>query len=258
MTTDKKRTTEGKRLPRDLSDLEADSAFANAAAAGRSARAASESAARAELAQRMQAIPAAPLPADWKYRQDTVPGWASTFKVPRYIVRLDAAATHGWQVRYPKGRTKMFTDGLYGTPRRAGTPRDSLKAAMQFLAAIWTGNPPVKLLPERAGKDTLTGLAGVRLVTRQAPGRNMPHWVVRVDGPIKRPVAVIYVGSEGTITDARILRALHKGRMFRLAHLDEIGRLHTLSSKDQPIVDEYLRRRRHWRDELAKHVRGKK
>jgi hypothetical protein len=226
------------------------------------------------------ATPLSAIESQWQFRFSEVPGWSSTFKVPRFISRVDIAKemtggsnTHGWQVRYPHAPSRFFSDGRYSTAKRMGTPKDSLHAAKEYLASVWRGEVPRRFSAEPENKKLPTGLTGVTVIWKQRSGgranRRMlrseeggasavmdpktsdRHCVVRVDGPQRRCIVQVYVGTQATFTEAKLLRAVQRARMLRLAHLHELGRLHLLPNEANDYVRTYLRRAEYWKAELV-------
>lgn len=188
------------------------------------------------------AFSASSAPADWRWRDVMVPGWAVALKVPRYICRIDGKATHGWQVRYPRGSSSLFSDLSFGTPRRLGTPADSLNAAMAHLALIWKGAPARRSRSEFDTKSQPTGLSGVRIVWSPRAGKNIQECKVRVDALKGGYAGSFYVGTNRTFTRKRLEDALALARAERLKLIDEAGLLQTLP--DDPQTRRFVRKYR--------------
>lgn len=167
-------------------------------------------------------------PSDWTYRTVTVAGQSRTFEVPRYIVRIDSppgapGATHGWQVRYDRSATKLFSDSRCAKPGRVGTPDDSLRAAMEFLRAKWRGAKPPVLPREQRRKQHPTGMSGVRVVWRNRNGLRQCY--VRVDDLQGRPLKAFYVGTENTVRASSLARKVREAVKLRQSYLREQGTL---------------------------------
>jgi hypothetical protein len=76
--------------------------------------------------------------------------------VPRYVVRIDAKTTHGWQVRYA-GKSKLFSDGQKGAAR-------ALQSAAAYLLSVFD-EKRVSERKENTSKQIKTGVSGVRVAT---------------------------------------------------------------------------------------------
>lgn len=152
-------------------------------------------------------------------RRVNVPAWGDMM-VPRHIVRIDIddpgrAGTHGWQVRYQKPSV-FFSDAKNGKRR---SPRTSLRAAIDCLLAIYRGPRRGVHRSERIRKRHPTGVPGVAFVRRRRPDRGFTEYLVRIQlgrhrqaGSVRRQ---IYLGTENTVSDARVRAALKKARGIR-------------------------------------------
>ncbi len=142
------------------------------------------------------------------------------FQVPRHIQRIDIdepgkAGTHGWQVRWDG--TKFFSDAAEGKRDAAG----SLARSERYLQSIYTGPRPRLRETEHKDKKHRTGIAGVQLAHRRRKDRQIAEVYLRVNPPMQGGVPrSIYVGTENTITQARMRAALKKARAMRDAMRD--------------------------------------
>lgn len=141
-----------------------------------------------------------------------------TFRVPRYIVRIDIEApgsgTHGWQVRYQKP-WKLISDY---TEKRRG-PRDSLRAAKEILAAQWDGAPRGPKLKRQCEPRKQNGLPlGISPYSKQRANRSMIEVGFQISVPRwgeKSANRRIYAGTLATITEEKMKRALRKAVRIR-------------------------------------------
>jgi len=147
-------------------------------------------------------------------RSVTVRGFGA-FEVPRHIQRIDIddegkAGTHGWQVRW--NGTKFFGDASNGKR----DPTRALARAERHLRAIYDGPKPRLRDKEHKDKKHRTGLAGVQLAYRRRRNRNIAEVYLRVNplSPGGTPRSV-YVGTENTVTQARLREALRRARAMR-------------------------------------------
>ena len=149
-----------------------------------------------------------------------VPGWG-TVEVPRYVVRIDSPSTHGWQLRY-RSPFKMFSDAVVS---RAGTPAASFKVIAQALAEIFEGVHPRLQSVETRRKKVRTGAVGVRRVVRLRRGRNVQEHYFTVSHPKAGvPARNIYIGTENTITPARVKAASERAKKLRAKLVKEFLR----------------------------------
>ena len=140
-----------------------------------------------------------------------VPGWGKA-EVPRYVVRIDTPSTHGWQLRY-QSPFKMFSDGVVS---KAGTPWASLKVVVNALAEIYAGMRPRLQSVETRRKKVRTGVVGIRRVVRLRRGRNVEEHYFTVSHPqAGTPARNIYIGTENTVTKARIQMAAERAKKLR-------------------------------------------
>lgn len=159
------------------------------------------------------------LPRGFPHRLAFVPGWAGVFQIPKYIVRVDVdepgkAGTHGWQVRYQKPST-FFSDA--GQNRR-GNPSTSLAAAKRYLASIYAGPRTLIRTTPTKRKTNPIQEPGLRLVYVQPKGRTVRHVYVEAVPPGRGMVPKrVYVGTDNTVTPARIEAGKAKARQIRLA-----------------------------------------
>lgn len=172
------------------------------------------------------------LPSDHHYRITTIPGWATRFRVPRYISRVDIntpfkAGTHGWQVRY-KGQSKFFSDVHYGR-KRIGSPAASLEAATIYLGSIFEGPPLLfreKPLKHKADKSLPVGVRERRKVSI---GRKVTEILFEVSAVSNRhPSKLFYVGTENTLTPQRYQTALHEAIQYRMTCILEVKLEHKM------------------------------
>lgn len=147
-----------------------------------------------------------------------MPGWAGTFKVPQYIIRVDIddpgkAGTHGWQVRYAKPST-FFGDHV--TRKGLRSPKESLAEAKRHLASVYRGPPNrIRNTPTKR-KTSPIAEAGIRLVTRQPKGKNFTETYVEATPPTKgMRTKKFYVGTSNTATEERLTAAIAKARVAR-------------------------------------------
>lgn len=146
-----------------------------------------------------------------------VPGWG-VVEVPRYVVRIDSPSTHGWQLRY-RSPFKMFSDAVVS---RAKTPEASLKVVIGALAEIYEGMRPRLQSVETSRKKIRTGAVGVRRVVRLRRGRNVREHYFTVSHPKAGvPARNIYIGTENTITAARVKAAADRAKKLRAALVKE-------------------------------------
>lgn len=171
------------------------------------------------------------LPPEWSYRKVAVPGQAVSCNVPRYIVRIDSApgsrgATHGWQVRYDRKATRLFSDARYAQPGRMGTPQDSLRAAVEYLRSKWRGERMPALPREQQRKAQPTGMSGVRVVWRTRDGLRQCY--VRVDDLKGQPLRSLYVGTVNTVKPSTLARKVNEALRLRREYLAAEGALSRL------------------------------
>ncbi len=159
------------------------------------------------------------LPADFPHRRCVVPGWATSYRVPRYISRVDIdeqglAGTHGWQVRYDREHSKFFSDSTHG---KRHTPRASLDGAIEYLAGIYRGpRSRLRRTPTCRKTPGLIQDHGIRMVEMIVRKDKVPQYYVEVMAPTRRfNPKRYYVGTVNTITPERIERALVKARKQR-------------------------------------------
>lgn len=143
---------------------------------------------------------------------------SGTFRVPRYIVRIDIEApgsgTHGWQVRYRKP-WKLISDY---TEKRRG-PRDSLRVAKELLATQWDGAPRGPKLKRQCERRKQNGLPlGISPYSKQRADRSMIEVGFQISVPRwgeKSANRRIYAGTLATITEEKMQRALRKAIRIR-------------------------------------------
>jgi hypothetical protein len=163
-----------------------------------------------------------------------VPGWAITFKVPRYVIRVDVddpgkAGTHGWQVRYDKP-SKFFSDP---TKRRGiRSPKDSLGEATDYLVSIYRGpRSKIRDTPTKR-KASPIAEAGIRLVIKQHKGKASKETYVEAVPPTRGASSKrFYVGTENTTTPERLVAAIKKARVARQLMVSE--HLHQAGAEQQ-------------------------
>jgi hypothetical protein len=91
-----------------------------------------------------------------------------------------------------------------------------LKDATAFLASIYEGASTRIMTREHADKRNPVGIPGVRIVTRKKASRQIAETFVEVS-PLEhgRAAVRLYVGTENTVTKARINAALKRAREIR-------------------------------------------
>jgi len=166
---------------------------------------------------------------DLPRRKVIVPGWAVTFLVSRYIVRIDIdepglVGTHGWQVRYQKPFV-LFSDSK-GASRRS--PRQSLAEAMGHLALTYQGPRNLLRTTPTSRKKNEIQEAGLRLVVMSKPHKTFDEFYIEAMSPTRaRAARRVYVGTENTITlpraDAAIVKARKLRREMERDHLSGLG-----------------------------------
>jgi hypothetical protein len=136
------------------------------------------------------------------------------FKVPEHIQRIDAASTHGWQVRY--GPYKMFSDGTRDGSGAAASLERATKELRKRIAKL---PAPTGLQTEPSANKTSdlpVGISGP--IVRQRKDRNVPECSFGVhlprfgQKPLRRSV---YIASANTYTVARYNEALAKAVALR-------------------------------------------
>lgn len=163
------------------------------------------------------------LPRNFPHRNYTIPGGAVAYRVPRYISRVDIfepgyAGTHGWQVRY-SNLASFFGDSRCS---KDANPASSLLAATTYLAAMYAGPHSNVRQTSTARKLNPDLPHGVRLVWRHLTGKSFKELYAEAYSPQKgQPARRVYVGTEQTVTPARIKNAIGKAVKLRKALVDE-------------------------------------
>ena len=164
------------------------------------------------------------LPHGYPHRIVSIPGWATLFKCPRHIVRIDKnvpgfAGTHGWQVRYTKPSV-FFSDDSVEAGRKS--PLHSLADASEYLAAVYNGPKTVRTRSKcLSSKKNLIQEVGLRLISRMHKGRNvMEHYIEVTSLQNDHTPDRVYVGTDNTLTEARLQAALEKARQLRKRMLE--------------------------------------
>lgn len=160
------------------------------------------------------------LPDGFPHRQYFLKGYLRAFIVPRFISRVDVyptdkkSTTHGWQVRY-RGKNKFFNDRHYGSGR-LGSPTKSLQAAIEHLCGVYQG-PNVRIRDtNNANKGNQELDVGLRMEWRSRAGRNVRELSVIASSPDRKLASPrVYVGTEATVTQARINEAIEIARGIR-------------------------------------------
>ena len=157
------------------------------------------------------------LPKNFPHRISTVPGWAGTYNVPKFICRIDidklgCAGTHGWQVRYGKPYV-FFGETVNG---KRISPRTALAKAKAYLIEIYAGpNIPIRTTPTKRKTNPIQE-AGLRLIECMKNKRTVKDYYVEAVPPSKRIRSCrIYVGTERTITPERLEAAIGRARTIR-------------------------------------------
>ncbi len=140
----------------------------------------------------------------------------ATFRVPESIQRLDAAATHGWQLRYGSGKTEMFSDHSddgSGASRSLKLAKAALHQRIQKLPA------PSGLMTtphSRKTSDLPVGVSGPS--ERSCNGRNTPYYAFQVSIPLAGAGSTtrsVYIGTANTTSPEREAQALEKAIAMR-------------------------------------------
>ncbi len=133
--------------------------------------------------------------------------------VPKYITRIDVddpgkAGTHGWEIRY-KEQDIFFSDSKYGDINKA------LKAATEKLYSIYKGpSTYIHKIPRQKKKHDLP--VGIRLIWKKPKNKTFQELYVEVGFPKgKVPAKKLYVGTENTITEEKLLEKLEQGLKLR-------------------------------------------
>ena len=141
-----------------------------------------------------------------------------SFRVPEHIQRLDADATHGWQLRYGRGttETEMFSD----------FSNDGSGAAAALERAVSALRRRIKKLPAPTGLRTApaqrkssnlpVGVSGP--VERYRAGRNIPSYSFLVSVPLASGGSTtrsVYIATANTMTAKREREARAKAIAIR-------------------------------------------
>lgn len=139
-----------------------------------------------------------------------------TFTVPTYIVRLDGARSHGWQLRL--GPWKMFSDH---SNDGSGAARALKEAKAELLKRLKKAPAPTGL---RNGVSPLKssglplGISGPH--ARSRAGKSGIQYYVQVTYPVfngKNVNRSVYVATENTLSEERWNAALDKAIALREA-----------------------------------------
>jgi hypothetical protein len=137
-----------------------------------------------------------------------------TFTVPTYIVRLDGARSHGWQLRL--GRWKLFSDHSNdgsGASRALKEAKDELARRLATMPARTGLRTAVSA---GKGNDLPLGISGPHARTRA--GKAGTQYYVQVTYPVFGGSSVnrsIYVATENTLTRDKWERAVEKAIRLR-------------------------------------------
>ena len=162
--------------------------------------------------KRVRAIPRIdPCNAD-RCRTQFIQAAGRTLRIPRHIKRLDTRSTAGWQVTFDKP-SRYFGDNGHGGAAAA------LRAACQYLRKIYRPEP----------KDTGRGLNRktgqrtdcIRLVSKTMANQRV-YWYVEASHPARNvPARRFFVGTNQTMTQARLQRARRKALAQRRSWVSE-------------------------------------
>jgi hypothetical protein len=169
-----------------------------------------------------------PLPANLfllKRRITAVPGYG-LFRVCSFIVRVDSypvskGETHGWQVRYQRPH-KFFSDSKYD-----GDPCQSAQAAATLLAKQYAGPHLHRASVEWASKKDKTGYPGIRVVHKKQKNKKFSETYIEIVPPQAGLVQKrIYVGTDNSVSEARMQAAIAQAVATRSAWVAEIEAQH--------------------------------
>ena len=142
----------------------------------------------------------------------------SEYQVPERIQRLDSPKTHGWQLRYGRGKekTEMFSDfSNDGSGAAASLARaiDALKARINQMPAPngFRTAPTI-----RKASDLPVGISGPQERIRK--GKTIPYYSFQVSIPLPGGGSTnksVYIATATTISDEKIEAARIKAIAIR-------------------------------------------
>jgi len=154
-------------------------------------------------------------------------------EVPDYIQRLDSKKNRGWQLRY--GKWTYYSDGKFGN-----NPREALNAALSELQKRIAQLDAPSHLRQRSSPRKSTslpvGISGP--VSYLHPKKTVPelNFLVTIPRFGKTPTTKkAYIGTERTVTDERIEKALAKALQIR-ALAEEKYKLDATNAKRKTTV----------------------
>ena len=142
----------------------------------------------------------------------------SEHQVPERIQRLDSRKTHGWQLRYGRGKEKtdMFSDFT----------NDGSGAAASLIRAIEALKLRINQMPAPNGfrtastlrktSDLPVGISGPQ--ERLRKGKTVPYYSFQVSIPLANGGSTnksVYIGTASTISDDKIEAAKVKAMAIR-------------------------------------------
>lgn len=137
-----------------------------------------------------------------------------TFTVPTYIVRLDGARSHGWQLRL--GPSKLFSDHSKDGSGAARALREAKAELLKRLAKTPARTGLRQTVSARKGNDLPLGISGPHARTRA--GKTGIQYYVQVSYPVfngKNVNRSVYVATENTLTKDKWDAALAKAVAWR-------------------------------------------
>lgn len=137
-----------------------------------------------------------------------------TFTVPTYIVRLDGARSHGWQLRL--GRWKMFSDHSSDGSGAARALQEAKEELARRLAKMPAKTGLRTEVSAAKGNDLPLGISGPH--ARIRADKAGTQYYVQVTYPVfggKNVNRSIYVATENTLTKDKWERAVEKAIRLR-------------------------------------------
>jgi hypothetical protein len=143
------------------------------------------------------------------------------FKVPERIQRIDSDSTHGWQLRYGRMPTELFSDAAH---TRAGAAASLDQAVAALHTRVRRLPAPTGLKTEVAGwkKSGLPlGISGPR--EHRRTDKKVAYYSFQVSVPLASGGSTtrqVYIGTQNTMNDQRFDAALAKAVLLRDAAVE--------------------------------------
>ena len=152
-----------------------------------------------------------------KFRKVTIFD-GSVHQAPERIQRLDSQKTHGWQLRYGRGKEKtdMFSDFTSDGSGAAASLAKAVEALKQRINQLPAPNGFRSTSTIRKTTDLPVGVSGPQ--ERLRKGKTIPYYSFQVSIPLPSGGSTnksVYIGTATTINDERIESARVKAIAIR-------------------------------------------